>query len=917
MSNLNLKTFLLALCLLFAGTAANAYKKESIDITVSGTSRNMVVFTPNTFSGKIPLMIVTHGMNQNPEYQYGADKMYELIDTAKFVVVYPRSNGNTWDIGGDGDKNFIIKVIDEMVSRYNINTNRVYWSGFSMGSMLIYHCIASMQDRIAAFAPTSGVQFSEQPWNNCKKPVNLIQCHAYGDDVFNYEQYGIHDYVQNFATKNKYTKYTKKENHRSKNGTAWFTGLRESWVTESTGNEVVLFSYNDGGHWPMAENSYEIWNFCKRFSLRAEDPVLTEAQPENNSFDLVGEAARTFSLTFDKPITPGKPTAKLVCGNRIVKLNIVETSASETLTLQVPEGTELSDGEYTLSITGIESTDGGVLSSLSLKYTIGFTEVGEDIPETGATTAQKYKGAFNKAMSVARKYYQQSESLTGYLGKKYRKELASVITLYDDFASTSPTQYQTVTDKVNTAINNLLKVFDPTTVQRDPKLDFHIYLCFGQSNMEGNATPETQDKTGISDRFKMMAAVDFSSPSRTMYQWYTATPPLCRQGTGLTPADWFGRTMVANLSDSITVGVINVAVGGAPIEDLDKDYDASDLSQKEGWYQNYLLAYDKSPYQRLVACAREAQKVGTIKGILLHQGESNNCQQDWIYKVKKIYFDLLNDLGLTAEDIPLLVGETVSQAVGGACWGHNAVIANLPSVIPNASVISSKDCPQKGDGLHFTAEGYRMIGKRYAEAMLSFMKNHTQAADTTDKVKQYIEENGSFPLEAAMFDPEIFGAGTYKYYPSRGMGIYTPGTNGVGGWEIVRNLDASKYKYLVFKFSAMPSQPVTVSIYSNSRQPGKCYTITAKQRSIQIDMDDVAAVTSISDICKVAVTSSASVYLSQVFFSDDGSTPVSIEAEEIACYEALQCPTFNLSGQAVGSDYKGIVIRSGRKYLQK
>ena len=61
---------------------AYAYKKQSIDITVGGKQRNMVVFTPNSLPAKSPLFIVTHGMNQDPEYQYGSDKMYEMIDTA-------------------------------------------------------------------------------------------------------------------------------------------------------------------------------------------------------------------------------------------------------------------------------------------------------------------------------------------------------------------------------------------------------------------------------------------------------------------------------------------------------------------------------------------------------------------------------------------------------------------------------------------------------------------------------------------------------------------------------------------------------------------------------------------------------------------------------------------------------------------
>lgn len=82
-----LSLFFLFSILLTCATAY-AYKKESIDITVNGQKRNMLVFTPNTVSDNMPLMIITHGMNQNPEYQSDGDKMYELIDTEKFIVAY-------------------------------------------------------------------------------------------------------------------------------------------------------------------------------------------------------------------------------------------------------------------------------------------------------------------------------------------------------------------------------------------------------------------------------------------------------------------------------------------------------------------------------------------------------------------------------------------------------------------------------------------------------------------------------------------------------------------------------------------------------------------------------------------------------------------------------------------------------------
>ena len=103
----------------------------------------------------------------------------------------------------------------------------------------------------------------------------------------------------------------------------------------------------------------------------------------------------------------------------------------------------------------------------------------------------------------------------------------------------------------------LATLFQGAKADVDP--NFYIYLCFGQSNMEGNATPESVDKTGIDERFQMLACVNFNNPKRTMGKWYRAVPPLVRERTGLGMADWFGRTMVQQLPDK-KIGVVDVAV---------------------------------------------------------------------------------------------------------------------------------------------------------------------------------------------------------------------------------------------------------------------------------------------------------------------------------------------------------------------
>lgn len=273
--------------------------------------------------------------------------------------------------------------------------------------------------------------------------------------------------------------------------------------------------------------------------------------------------------------------------------------------------------------------------------------------------------------------------------------------------------------KLNIVIVFVLLSFTTTCFSQDP--NFYIFLSFGQSNMEGNAKIEAQDTLMTDSRFQVMETLDCPNLNRKKGNWYTAVPPLCRCHTGLTPTDYFGRTMIANLPKNIKVGVINVAIGGCKIELFDKDNYQSYVATAPSWMLGMLKDYDNNPYGRLVEMAKLAQKDGVIKGILLHQGESNTNDSTWPAKVKVVYDNLIKDLELNAQNTPLLAGEMLSAEQGGACASMNAIIATLPQTIPNTYIISSEGCIGVPDHLHFKADGYRVLGKRYAAKMLSIL----------------------------------------------------------------------------------------------------------------------------------------------------------------------------------------------------
>ena len=792
------------LCALACALSIHAYKQQKVTIKVNGENREMQVYTPNTVSSNLPLMIVTHGMNQDAGYQASCDHMYELIDKEKFIIAYLQGIDRTWDTGGTKDRDFVFQTIDELYAKYNINKNRVYWSGFSMGSALIYHCMADAVDKIAAFAPTSGIAFGGKEWQRCSKPINVIHCHAYGDNVFKYNDWDIHGYVQSLAKDlDKCKDYKKTANYRTPGGN---TGDKEVWSNGENGTTVELFSYNANWHNPSTGNSQEIWNFCKQFSLQ----TLAE------EYQAVYEKAQ--NLIFEW----------------------------------------------------------------------------KDTPDMASTT---YYTNLQKALDT----YAEENTETDADKQRAIEKLTQRIDLFENVAASK-------TKIVNGGEIKQPEGFDP---------NFHIYLCFGQSNMEGNAAIEGKDRVGVDPRFMMMAAVDMPSSKRKKGEWYTAYPPLCRDYTGLTPADYFGRTMVENLPESIKVGVINVAVGGASIDLFDQDKCADYIKKEADWFKNYCSEYGNDPYKVLVTMAKKAQQNGVIKGILLHQGCTNNGQKDWPVRVKRIYVRLLHDLGLNEEETPLLIGELLSQEQGGICWGHNNVIAKTQPVIPNSYVVSSKDCPGASDGLHFTAEGYRMIGKRYAEKMLEILdKKKAVDFDTTDTY---------FPLTAEAFNPSLYlegkfvGASTVTYFTT--TETYN-GARGFGGWRYTKGADFSAHKYLVVELRRKPSCKPVVRIYDTDDYLNPCFTYsipaTSKKEAIDLTAMTAEDGTKIdpSHIYMVGFETDAnnSLYLSSLYLSDDGETPTGIESVPKSGEEADGI-LYDLQGRPVENPVRGIYIRNGKKVL--
>lgn len=263
------------------------------NITVDNLNRNYIVYAPKNLGAQRPLLISCHGMNQDAGYQKDMLKIEAIADTAKFVTVFPNGIDRGWDIGGDRDLRFMQALIDEMVAKYDIDRNRVYISGFSMGGMFTYHAMNRMADTFAAFAPISGYPMGGGNYTS-SRPVPIIHTHGTTDDVVNFG--GVSGTMAGWVKRNGCpTKATVVKPYRAGHIT------KHTWGPGENGVEVVLLELANKGHWisnDIVFTGEEIWNFCKRYSLELKDPSVKFTSPDDGlRYVTFGGASEVPSIT--------------------------------------------------------------------------------------------------------------------------------------------------------------------------------------------------------------------------------------------------------------------------------------------------------------------------------------------------------------------------------------------------------------------------------------------------------------------------------------------------------------------------------------------------------------------------------------------------------------------------------------------
>jgi len=165
-------------------------------VIVDGLDRNYLLHIPPELDTNrpAPVVLVFHGFGSSAQAVRSQTSFDDAADTNGFIVVYPIGTGSanrlSWNAGECcasaveeqvDETSFVHGILSDLETIANVDSKRVYATGYSNGGMLSYRLACEMSATFAAVAPVAGVLLSSpcQP----EHPVSLIHIHGLSDNV--------------------------------------------------------------------------------------------------------------------------------------------------------------------------------------------------------------------------------------------------------------------------------------------------------------------------------------------------------------------------------------------------------------------------------------------------------------------------------------------------------------------------------------------------------------------------------------------------------------------------------------------------------------------------------------------------------------------------------------------------------------
>jgi len=167
-------------------------------LNYDGIDRTYLLHIPPSYDGlsAVPLVVVIHPYNgYAPGFEIETG-FSNKADANNFIAVYPEGLGSprSWNAGyccgyavmnNIDDVGFISALIDTLTANYNIDSTRIFATGFSNGSMMAYRLAAELSQKIAAIAGAAGQMMLDEC--NPVRAVPIMHLHSLNDDVVLYE----------------------------------------------------------------------------------------------------------------------------------------------------------------------------------------------------------------------------------------------------------------------------------------------------------------------------------------------------------------------------------------------------------------------------------------------------------------------------------------------------------------------------------------------------------------------------------------------------------------------------------------------------------------------------------------------------------------------------------------------------------
>jgi polyhydroxybutyrate depolymerase len=254
--------------------------KMTKELIVNGTTREYIIYVPENYTGtsSLPLLLSFHGLTSNMEFNFNYTNFDQLAEDENFIVVHPNGISNTWTVSAndDTDINFIVALLNQLEEDYNIESNRIYSTGMSMGGFFSFSLACRLSDRIAAVASVTGSMY-QPAINNCSpvKPMPILQIHGTEDGTVQYSSVaGLLDFWTSHNNTDDLPIIYNIPDSDTGDGS---TVERFEYLNGDSDVEVQHLKITGGGHeWPGFQGnmdinaSEEVWSFVKAFDLNGK-----------------------------------------------------------------------------------------------------------------------------------------------------------------------------------------------------------------------------------------------------------------------------------------------------------------------------------------------------------------------------------------------------------------------------------------------------------------------------------------------------------------------------------------------------------------------------------------------------------------------------------------------------------------------